>query len=80
MSMPPEDSHLAERLEKAAKIIEQPEQYKICEGCDSIVAMRVALCPNCNGYRFDEAPESVVAQAKLLASRAQTTVTHDDLQ
>lgn len=62
------------RSEKAARIIAQPKQFKICESCESIVARRVALCPNCNGYRFDEAPESVAEQAKLLASRVQSTL------
>lgn len=78
--MPPEDPHLSERSEKAAKIIAAPDQFKVCEGCDSIVTQRVALCPNCNSYRFDDSPEAVVAQAKALAARAQTTVTHEDLQ
>jgi hypothetical protein len=39
----------------------------------------VATCPNCHGYRFDATPETVVAQARLLASRAQTSVIADDL-
>jgi len=71
---------LSDRSERAAKIISQPGDFKVCEGCDSIVAKRVALCPNCNGYRFDDHPERVVEQAKMLASRAQTTVTHEDLE
>lgn len=78
--MPPEDSHLSERSERAAKIVAHPGNFKVCEGCDSIVAKRVAICPNCSGYRFDDEPDRVVKQAKLLASRAQTTVTHEDLQ
>ncbi len=78
--MPMEDPHLTDRSEKAAKIIAQPGNFKVCESCDSIVARRVALCPNCNGYRFDEEAAAVIAQAKSLAARAQTTVTHDDLQ
>jgi hypothetical protein len=65
---------MVERSEKAARIIAQPKQFKICESCESIVARRVALCPNCNGYRFDEAPEAVAEQAKLLASRVQSIV------
>ncbi|MEI7958794.1 MAG: hypothetical protein WCI40_06770 [Verrucomicrobiota bacterium] len=77
--MMPEDSHLKERASKAAKIIAKPTEFKVCEGCDSIVAARVATCPNCHGYRFDEQPESVVEQARLLASRAQTSVVADDL-
>ncbi|MGH8046276.1 MAG: hypothetical protein ACREKL_03435 [Chthoniobacterales bacterium] len=71
---------MSERSEKAAKIIAQPGNFKVCESCDSIVAKRVALCPNCNGYRFDSNAERVIEQAKALAARAQTTVTHEDLQ
>ncbi len=78
--MPSQDPHLAERSEKAAKIIAHPGNFKVCEGCDSIVTMRVALCPNCNGYRFIEEATVVIEHAKALATRAQTTVTHDDLQ
>lgn len=78
--MSSEDPHLTDRSEKAAKIIAQPGNFKVCESCDSIVTRRVALCPNCNGYRFNEDAETVIAQAKSLAARAQTTVTHDDLQ
>jgi hypothetical protein len=74
------DPHLTERSERAAKIIAQPGDFKVCESCDSIVTARVALCPNCNGYRFNPDAEAVIAQARALAARAQTTVTHDDLQ
>jgi len=75
----PENSHLADRAHKAEKIIAKPTEYKVCEGCDSIVAVRVVTCPNCHGYRFDEKPQSVVDQARILASRAQTSVVADDL-
>jgi hypothetical protein len=75
-----DDPHLSERSEKAAKIIAEPGNFKVCESCDSIVTKRVALCPNCNGYRFDGNSDRVIEQAKLLAARAQTTVTHEDLQ
>lgn len=75
----PEDSHLKERAQKAEKIIAKPTEFKVCEGCESIVAARVATCPNCHGYRFDASPAAVVEQARLLASRAQTSVVADDL-
>ena len=74
-----EDSHLQERARKAEIIIAQPAGFKVCEGCDSIVAARVATCPNCHGYRFNDDAAAVVAQARLLASRAQTSVIADDL-
>jgi nitrate reductase beta subunit len=77
--MPEQDAHLSDRAKKAAKIIAKPHDFKICEGCDSIVASRVATCPNCNGYRFDEDAAAVISQAKMLASREQRGVTSEDL-
>ncbi len=36
--MAQKDAHLADRAQrKAAKIIAQPGDYKVCEGCESIV-------------------------------------------
>lgn len=73
-------SHLEDRAERAKKIIEAPQNFKVCEGCESIVAARVATCPNCHGYRFDGDAECVVAQARVLASRPQQSVTAADLE
>jgi len=70
---------LSDRALKALKIISSPYHYKVCEGCESIVAMRVTGCPNCHGYRFDESSERVGEQARKLAGRAQTSVTAADL-
>lgn len=69
----------SDRAARAARIAAQPDGYKVCEGCDSIVTGRVATCPNCFGYRFDETPATVVAHAMLLGSREQRTVTAEDL-
>jgi hypothetical protein len=74
------DPHLAERARKASKIIAEPSKFKICEGCESIVAARVVICPNCYGYRFNADPNAVIAQATLLASREQTSVVQEDLE
>ena len=67
------------RLEQALKILLLPEQYKICEGCDSIVTKKTRICPNCKAYRFKEDIDAVVAHCKILSEREQTTVTEDDL-
>jgi uncharacterized paraquat-inducible protein A len=72
--------HLADRAARARKIVDAPENYKVCEGCESIVAARVTTCPNCHGYRFDGDPRRVVDQAMILASRAQQSVTAADLE
>jgi len=61
---PPED-----RARQADKIVKNPANYKICEGCDSIVLAKAHTCPNCASYRFQEGPASVVAQARLLGKR-----------
>lgn len=74
-----EDPHLADRARKAERIIADPSQFKVCEGCESIVAERVAMCPNCDGYRFNEDAVAVVEQARLLATRAQKSVIAEDL-
>jgi uncharacterized paraquat-inducible protein A len=74
------DAHLAERAARAEKIIAEPQNFKICEGCDSIVATRVNSCPNCHSYRFNDDQQEIIAHARLLASRPQTSVTSSDLE
>ena len=70
---------LEERARLAEEISETPEDYKVCEGCGSILRVHTAICPVCKAYRFDEHPESVVSQAKVLGSREATTITEEDL-
>ena len=70
---------MADRAERAAKIIEQPEEYKICEGCDSILTIGAVTCPNCHSYRFNTDTETVISHARFLASRAQTSITREDM-
>ena len=67
------------RAETAAKIASNPANYKVCEGCDSIVGKATAICPNCHSFRFDAEPHTVVSQAVLLGNREQRSVTADDL-
>jgi len=73
------DDAMAERRERAKKILANPEAFKVCEGCESIVVKKAVTCPNCHGYRFDERPEAVVAQVKVLAERPQQSVTKEDM-
>ncbi|TAG10578.1 MAG: hypothetical protein EAZ42_03530 [Verrucomicrobia bacterium] len=67
------------RAAAAAKIVSNPSGYKVCEGCESIIATSALLCPNCHSFRFDATAERVIKQATLLGSRAQTSVTAEDL-
>ena len=75
-----EDIALGERAEKAREIASSPDDFQVCEGCDSIVAARVTLCPNCHSYRFDTSTPRVIQQAIELGSREQQSVTAADLQ
>lgn len=73
------ENSVSNRAETASKIVESPQNYKVCEGCDSIVGRSASICPNCHSFRFDIDAESVVSQAVLLGSREQRSVTAEDL-
>lgn len=75
-----EEVTLDDRAAKAREIASSPDDFQVCEGCDSIVAARVALCPNCHSYRFDTSAPRVIQQALELGSREQQSVTAADLQ
>lgn len=68
-----------ERLAKAQQIASNPDNYQVCEGCESIVGTSALVCPNCHGYRFDCDPLRVVDQALILGSREKRSVTAEDL-
>ncbi len=67
------------RLKQAEKISHHPEQYKVCEGCGSIVVARAVTCPSCHAYRFDTTASRVVSQAQMLALRNPNSVLSSDL-
>jgi hypothetical protein len=75
----PDNESLAARAERAAQIVQQPELYKVCEGCESIVVREAAGCPNCHGYRFDTDPERVRSQAQILGKRLPTSIPPSEL-
>lgn len=70
---------IPDRAATAAKIAANPSGYKVCEGCDSIVASATTLCPNCHSFRFECSPERVIRQARILGAREQRSVTAKDL-
>jgi len=73
------DQHMLRRREQAQRIIAAPEHFKVCEGCDSIVARLAIFCSNCHGYRFNEDECAIAETAQILANRPQRSVTADDL-
>ena len=74
-----ENTALAERAKRARRIVKNPTLYKVCMGCDSIVASKVNICPNCHAYRFECNEDAVVSQARVLSSREQNSVVAEDL-
>jgi len=68
-----------DRLIQAFVILASPWNYKICEGCDSVVTQKTSVCPNCKSYRFDEDIDKLTSHVKKLAKSEQKTVTEDDL-
>ena len=74
----PSDPNL-ERTRQADKIMQNPHEYKVCEGCGSIVTERTTACPSCHAYMFDGTDERVSKQARLLAQRSSSAVLSSDL-
>jgi len=77
--MSKEDPAILDRAKRARRIVRNPGQYKVCMGCDSIVATKVHICPNCHSYRFEVDEQFVIAQAKALSQREQHSVVAEDL-
>jgi hypothetical protein len=73
------DPALREREKRARRIVRNPSQYKVCGGCDSIVAAKVHICPNCHSYRFEDDKQMVIDQAHTLSRREQHSVVSEDL-
>lgn len=68
-----------ERVRRARRIVRNPSLYKVCLGCDSIVAAKVSICPNCHSYRYEANEDFVVNQARVLSRREQLSVVAEDL-
>tara|TARA_B100001057_G_C22864605_1_gene955948 strand:- start:148 stop:390 length:243 start_codon:yes stop_codon:yes gene_type:complete len=71
---------LDDRARRADKIIKNPKNYKICAGCESIVAKKVIICPNCHAYRYIDSESMVVSQAQELGNREARSVLGADLE
>ena len=75
-AVPPPMLH--DRMQRAARIVGAPNNYKVCEGCESILSKNVATCPTCRGYRFDSDFGRVITHANVLASRPPVTILWED--
>lgn len=62
-----------DRLTKATLIAENPQHFKVCESCESIVVIKAKTCPQCKAYRFEDDPVIVAKHAMELGSRPSNT-------
>ncbi len=69
-----------DRARQADRIVKTPTNYKICEGCESIVMAKVTTCPNCASYRFLEETVAIIRQARILGQRERRSVVPSDLE
>lgn len=57
------------RAKAATIVIENAEQYKVCDQCESIARKTAAHCPICHAYRWRYEPAEVRRMAIVLGSR-----------
>lgn len=58
------------KRQRLGRIVDHPENWKVCEGCEAVVSVTRDLCPRCHAYRFDATDKRVRAAAKKAARRA----------
>jgi len=63
-----------QRTEAFERIVYNPQNYKICEGCTSIVTAATELCPACHSFRFNHDETDVGLHAIELHMRNATSV------
>jgi hypothetical protein len=68
-----DQSDPATRRKIAELVISQPENYKVCCGCEGVIREQAVVCPQCNAYRFETDAEIVKEQALILANRLPNT-------
>jgi hypothetical protein len=57
-----------ERAKAAAAIVFEPEAYKVCDQCESILRNTAAICVICHAYRWRTDPDEICRVAMLLGS------------
>ena len=70
---------LDSRAVRGRRIFTNPEAFRICLGCESIVKRRVNICPNCKSFRFCDHPLAIMFWAKALGGREANSVLPEDL-
>lgn len=67
------------RKEAAEYVAKKYKQFKVCEGCESVVSNQLPICPICYTYRFDASKEAVISTSLRIGSRERETLLDSDL-
>jgi len=70
----------ATRAAAAIAIAAAVREYKLCEGCGSIVARVCVVCPQCHAYRLCEDPERVRRAALALGRKRPEPLAYQPLE
>lgn len=65
------------RRQRIAAMLRQPQAWQVCCGCDSVVAAKRPLCPNCGAYRFltfEAGPHAVQKAIRKLERQKQASL------
>jgi ribosomal protein L40E len=54
------------KRQRLARIERDPSSWKVCEGCEAVVAVRANVCPRCHAYRFDGGEARVIRTARRI--------------
>jgi hypothetical protein len=73
------EKEFSSRKEAAEYVAANYKRFKVCEGCDSVLAKTLAMCPICYTYRFDASKEAVINTSTRLGNNDRSTLLDSDL-
>jgi len=66
------------RKEVCDFVIENPDLFKVCDGCESIVSFKTNICPVCSSYRFIDESKTVKIMAKKFKNKPRQSLLDSD--
>lgn len=57
------------RKESCSIVLSSPDQFKICNSCQSLLQVETVFCPFCKAYGFEVDKGKIIDMARLLGDR-----------
>ena len=57
------------RRERCDLVLSAPEEFQLCNACQSLCHRRATFCPFCRNYGFEREFTAIVSMAKLLGAK-----------